>query len=95
MANALSLPVDATLALLMAMPTATVARATRAGDPIIDDLDLGPAVVEELLKRVEAATGRREWSLEHYRDLRPLGEVLEVARLIQGQPTAPAPVELW
>jgi len=95
MADVVTLPVDATLNLLLALPTATVARATRAGDPIVDDLDLSPEVVAELFKRLEASTGSADWALEHFREPRPLGEFLEVQRLIRAQHVTASGLDLW
>lgn len=77
-----TLPGSAVLTALLTQPTATVAGAVRTGAAAVAEIALAAEVLEQLRAALLAATGRPEWQLEHLRDPRPLGEVLEVSRLI-------------
>jgi len=76
---------SAGLTALAAQPTALVAKAIRMGAPAVAGVPLTPGLVEEVRSVVQAATGTPQWRLEHFRDPRPLAEMLEVSRLIFDQ----------
>ncbi len=85
MQNLPTLPVERAVASLMSQPTAEVAVAARNGAASVGSVELNDIVLRRLYDEVQDATGARAWSLEHLRDRRPLGEVLEVSRLILAQ----------
>jgi hypothetical protein len=72
-------------AALLSCPTALVAAAVRAGAPSIAGVRLGADVVADLHGALLEATGSGDWQLAHFRDTRPLGEMLEVSRMVQAQ----------
>ena len=84
---------DRALEALLAQATSLVAAATRSGAPSVGGVQLTDSLLTRLAFELEQATGANEWTLEHLRDGRPLGEVLELGRLIRAQrATAPGPV---
>ncbi len=80
-----TLPGSAVLTALLSQPTSVVAGAVRLGASAVAGIALTLEAVEQLHAALLVATGRPEWQLEHLRDPRPLGEVLEVSRLILEQ----------
>ena len=76
---------DRALEALLAQPTSLVAAAVRSGAATVGSVPLTPSLLACVADELELATGAREWTLEHLRDPRPLGEVLELGRLIHAQ----------
>ena len=85
MQNVLTLPIERAVASLMAKPTSEVAAAARSGAARLDGVELDDLILRRVYDELQDATGARAWSLEHLRDRRPLGEMLEVSRLIRAQ----------
>ena len=75
----------AALKALLETPTAVVAAAYRAHAGEVAGIALTAALYERLGDELEDATGQRAFALEHMRDRRPLGETLDVARLVSAQ----------
>jgi hypothetical protein len=48
-------------------------------------IQLTAEILRGLGQALRVATGSDHWQLEHFRDPRPLGEVLEVARMVSAQ----------
>ncbi len=76
---------DAALKALLEVPTAVVAAAYRSRATEVAGVTLTVAVLARLADALECATGVRAFALEHMRDRRPLGEMLEVSQLVTAQ----------
>jgi hypothetical protein len=70
---------------LLSCPTSLVAVAVRAGASSVAGVQLTAEILRGLGQVLRVATGSDHLQLEHFRDPRPLGEMLEVARMVSAQ----------